>query len=483
MTPIHARRRIFSRTVSLSALAGLPAAAGAQTFLEPEAVALHVLAGEAAGHQFGWAVSPIGDLDGDGVMELISPAPGYGGNLGRIYVNSGRTGQLFNHLLLTGTVPGGRFGHAIADAGDVDLDTLPDLVQGSPAPATSAGRVSLFSGATGAHLRTVEGQAAGDGFGYAVAGVGDLNGDGRAEVLVGAPGHDSAGPGAGRVYILSGADGSILRFHDGDTTGGRMGSGVTGIGDADGDSVPDYAAAASLAGPAGRGRAYLFSGATGQQLLPPLEPDPAAGAFGDFFIGGPGDVNRDGTPDVYVGDYAAGRAYVFSGRDGSRMHTFIQGQGLGCGRGAGDVNGDGHADLAVGAYVSSAGGPGAGRVYIFSGADGSVLRTITSTRAGENFGYDAIGVGDLDGDGKIDFFVGAATGDRTYSIAGIHSVCYANCDSSTAEPVLNVNDFICFINKFAAGAPAANCDGSTAAPVLNVNDFVCYQTRYAQGCP
>jgi hypothetical protein len=61
--------------------------------------------------------------------------------------------------------------------------------------------------------------------------------------------------------------------------------------------------------------------------------------------------------------------------------------------------------------------------------------------------------------------------------------CYANCDGSTTAPALNVNDFICFQQRFAAGDPYANCDGSTAPPVLNVNDFICFQTRFAAGCP
>ena len=61
-------------------------------------------------------------------------------------------------------------------------------------------------------------------------------------------------------------------------------------------------------------------------------------------------------------------------------------------------------------------------------------------------------------------------------------VCYANCDGSTTAPVLNVNDFICFQQKFAAGDPVANCDRSTAAPVLNVNDFICFQQKFAAGC-
>jgi hypothetical protein len=61
--------------------------------------------------------------------------------------------------------------------------------------------------------------------------------------------------------------------------------------------------------------------------------------------------------------------------------------------------------------------------------------------------------------------------------------CYANCDGSTVQPILNVNDFVCFQTKYAAGDTYANCDGSTVPPVLNVNDFVCFQTRYAAGCP
>lgn len=61
--------------------------------------------------------------------------------------------------------------------------------------------------------------------------------------------------------------------------------------------------------------------------------------------------------------------------------------------------------------------------------------------------------------------------------------CYSNCDGSTTPPVLNVSDFICFINRYAAGEEYANCDGSTVQPFLNVSDFICYQTKFAAGCP
>jgi hypothetical protein len=63
------------------------------------------------------------------------------------------------------------------------------------------------------------------------------------------------------------------------------------------------------------------------------------------------------------------------------------------------------------------------------------------------------------------------------------SPCYANCDASTTAPILNVNDFTCFLNRFVGGDPYANCDGGTVSPVLNVNDFSCFLNRFAAGCP
>jgi glucose/arabinose dehydrogenase len=73
----------------------------------------------------------------------------------------------------------------------------------------------------------------------------------------------------------------------------------------------------------------------------------------------------------------------------------------------------------------------------------------------------------------------AGTGGRVFRIVS----CYANCDGSTAQPVLNIADFTCFLQKFAAGDPTANCDASTAAPTLNVADFTCFLEKFAAGCP
>jgi hypothetical protein len=66
---------------------------------------------------------------------------------------------------------------------------------------------------------------------------------------------------------------------------------------------------------------------------------------------------------------------------------------------------------------------------------------------------------------------------------GAYEPCDANCDASTTPPLLNVLDFICFLNRFGEGSPYANCDGSTAPPVLNVLDLNCFLNRFAAGCP
>ena len=67
-------------------------------------------------------------------------------------------------------------------------------------------------------------------------------------------------------------------------------------------------------------------------------------------------------------------------------------------------------------------------------------------------------------------------------VANSLTPCYANCDGSTNAPILNVNDFSCFLNQFAANDTAANCDGSSNPPVLNVNDFSCFLNKFAAGC-
>jgi hypothetical protein len=106
------------------------------------------------------------------------------------------------------------------------------------------------------------------------------------------------------------------------------------------------------------------------------------------------------------------------------------------------------------------------------GADPNKLVVIT----------DALSASTLPADEAFTTLATAGYGEVLRGVAVVPA-CYANCDASTAPPVLNVNDFLCFQSRFAAGDSYANCDQSTTAPVLNVNDFLCFQAAFAAGCP
>jgi hypothetical protein len=416
--PTSAAALVVAGTIAVAANA-------AGTFVEPGVQALQEFDGTTQSASFGWAVSELADVDGDHVKEAIVGEPFTGA--GSTYVYSGRMGAL---LYRFDGASGDLNGFSMADAGDVNGDHVHDILVG--APGNDAGHVDLYSGETGVLLHRFTGEQAGDTFGWSVSSAGDVNHDGRAEVLIGASqSFNGAGPGYAQIY--SGRSYGLLRTLTGDSLGDQFGSAASWTRDVNRDGVPDQIIGARDAGAGARGQAYVYSGKTGARLLT-IDASPHGDSFGSFFVAGVGDVNRDGTPDIYAADYndstngsdpsnqtASGRAAVYSGRDGHELLAWVgvnADEGLGPGRGAGDVNHDGRPDLIVGSYTSNSGAPGAGRVQIFSGADGSSLRTVTSTTAGENFGFDAVGLGDTNHDGVPDELVAAATGDHVYIIAG-----------------------------------------------------------------
>jgi hypothetical protein len=422
------RRKVYWPTVvAATVLAGAIAvgANAAGTFVEPGVQVIHEFDGASPGGNFGWAVSELGDVDTDGVREAIIGEPFTDG--GSTYVYSGRTGKL---LYRFDGASGDFNGFSMADAGDVDGDGDHDILVGSP--GNDAGHVDLYSGKTGEPLHRFAGIQSGDAFGWSVSSAGDINRDGRADVLIGASqAFNRAGPGYAQIY--SGKTYALVRTLTGDTGGDEFGSGAGWTRDVNHDGAPDQIVGARNAGAGARGQVYAYSGKSGKRLFT-IDASPHGDSLGSFFVAGVGDVNRDGTPDIYAGDYydstngsdpsvptASGRAAVYSGRDGRELLSWVgtnADEGLGPGRGAGDVNRDGHPDLVIGSYTSNSGAPGAGKVQIFSGADGALLRTITSTTAGENFGFDAVTLGDTNRDGAPDELVAAATGDRVYIIAG-----------------------------------------------------------------
>ena len=210
----------------------------------------------------------------------------------------------------------------MAGAGDVNGDGAPDLLVGDGFGPV----VLVFSGADGSVLRTLDRPPGAGSFGKAVAGIGDVNGDGAPDLLVGAPNSNAGGEAAqGRAFVFSGADASLLRTLDlpFPQFNAQLASAVAGAGDVNGDGVPDLLAGAPgrtvPGGVSQQGQAFVFSGTDASVLLTLDTPTPdLAAGFGEVLTG-IGDVDGDGSPDFLVGAPAhdvggrvrQGRAFVF----------------------------------------------------------------------------------------------------------------------------------------------------------------------------
>jgi PKD repeat protein len=286
----------------------------------------------------------------------------------------------------------------------------------------------------------LDGQGFRDNFGTSASGAGDFNGDGFADFIVGAWMNDAGGTDAGRAYLYYGGP-SMDEFPDrvftGVAAGDLFGREVAGGGDVNGDGFADVAVGAqgNDAGGSNAGRVYVFFGGPGADTVADLILTGAApeDRFG-YSVSSAGDVNRDGFGDIIVGAYAndaggpdAGRAYVFFGgvAPDATADWILTGEAPGDRFGvevaaAGDPNGDQYADVIVGADYNDAGGSRAGRAYLYRGgaapdAIADVVFTGPAPEAG--FGASASAAGDMDGDGFGDLVVGSwlYSGD-TYSV-------------------------------------------------------------------
>ena len=479
-----------------------------------------VINGQCAGDYSGWRVARAGDVNGDGLDDLVVGAiysdPAAGTSAGRSYVVFGQTGTVAIDLSAVAAGTGGFVingqgaydgsGFSVSSAGDINGDGLADLIVGaptsSPVPGTRVGRsyvvfgqtgttaidLSAIAGGTGGFV--INGQSAQEYSGFSVASAGDVNGDGLIDLIVGAFRSDpTAGTDAGRSYVVFGQTGTtainVSAIAAG--TGGfvingqcdqdRSGYSVASAGDVNGDGLADLIVGATYSDPlavTNAGRSYVVFGKTGTTEI---DLSAIAGGIGGFIVNGQGtndnsgnsvasagDVNGDGLADLVIGakfsDPAtgvdAGRSYVVFGQTGTVAINLsavaggaggfvINGQcvndrsGFSV-AGAGDINGDGLGDLIVGTLSGNPiiGGVNAGRSYVVFGQTGTTEIDLSAVAGGaggfvingqcadDKSGTDVASAGDVNGDGLADLIVGAYASDpaagsnagRSYVIFG-----------------------------------------------------------------
>jgi len=459
-----------------------------------------------AGAFMGGSAAGVGDVNGDGYADVIVGAEQFENdqattNEGAAFIYFGGPGA-FNataDALLESNQLSAFFGNSVAGAGDVNGDGYADVIVGANLynnGQTDEGAAFIYFGGPGTFNPTpdalLESNQAEAQMGSSVAGAGDINGDGYGDVIVGAPLYDNnvndASAAEGSAFVYFGGPGDFNADSDALLTLGQAGAGigssVSGVGDVNGDGYADVIVGADSYdnGQLGEGAAFIYFGGAGEFSTSPdgqVESDVSFGEAG-FSVAGAGDVNADGYSDVVVGvpgydngQDNEGAAFLYLGGSGN-FDTIVDavlesnqvGARLGWSvGGAGDVNGDGFADVIAGAINYANGQANEGAAFIFLGGtspfDPSSDAILQSNEVGALMGYSVAGAGDVNGDGYADIVVGATEYDNTQINEGVAFVYFggAGAFNTDVDALLEANQTNAGFGNSVAGAGDVNGDG------------------------
>ena len=432
-----------------------------------------LIIGDANYDRAGTSVSAIGDINGDGIDDLIIGAPGNdanGDSSGAVYVVYGRTGGISGTLDLANLsaadgfvvrgVTGDELGRSVSYAGDINNDGIGDFVAGaigSDLGGNLAGSAFVIFGQAGTSRGaiTVSSLSGSDGFAIigdadldlltAVSRAGDINNDGIDDLVVGASGNDAGGSSAGRAYVVFGRAGATRSNIDlasfaatdgfsitGDVADDRLGRAVSAAGDINGDGIDDVVVGAPYGDNGGSlaGEAYVIFGRAGATRT-----------------------------NIDVSALAATDGFIIEGSGVQIVGTSLASLG--------DINGDGLDDILVGAYRTG----GGGAAYVIYGKVGATRGTINVStlaasdgfaifgdQAGDQFGISVQGGGDINGDGIRDLVIGANRAADLGPSTGEAYVIFGRAGTRSAIDVTNLAQSDGLAIRAASGGDQAGRD-------------------------